>query len=112
LRCYEIEEKKRKETVSRQSGFVHDSREQSGCLRGCHQGALRYLRIRSPKSRNVAQEWKDAIPYNADDDRTCSEIMTNKPQTARPERRLMKLPAYIEAAMRVFDQDNRSIQPG
>jgi hypothetical protein len=38
--------------------------------------------------------------------------MSNKPQTARPETHLMKLPAYVEAAMRVFDQDNRSVQPG
>jgi hypothetical protein len=65
------------------------------------------------KAKNVAPEWNDAIPYNADDERTCAEILGNHPQTARPETRLMKLPAYVETAMRVFEQDNRlSIQPG
>ena len=64
------------------------------------------------KAETVDLEWNDAIPYNADDERTCAEIMSGKPQAARPETRLMKMPAYVEAALRVFDQDNRSIQPG
>ena len=64
------------------------------------------------KAEYVAPEWNDAIPYNADDERTCAEIMSNKLQTAQPDTTLMKLPAYVEAAIRVFDQDNRSIQPG
>ena len=65
------------------------------------------------KAEYIDPEWNEAIPYNADDERTCAEIMSNKPQAARPETRLMKLPAYVETAMRVFDQDNRSsIQPG
>ena len=64
------------------------------------------------KAEYVAPEWNDAIPYNADDERTCAEIMSGKLQTALPETRLMKLPAYVETAMRIFDQDNRSIQPG
>jgi hypothetical protein len=51
-------------------------------------------------------------PFNADEDRTCLEIMTNKQQTTRPEARSVKLPPYVEAAIRVFDIDNRSIQPG
>ena len=64
------------------------------------------------KAEYVVPEWDDAIPYNADDERTCAEIMGYKPQTAHPETRLMKLPAYVETAMRVFEQDNRSSQPG
>jgi hypothetical protein len=64
------------------------------------------------KAEYIDPEWNDAIPYNGDDDRTCAEIMSNKPQTALPETRLMKLPAYVDAAMRVFEADNRSIQPG
>jgi hypothetical protein len=63
------------------------------------------------KAEYVAPEWDEAIPYNADDERTCAEIMSNKPQTTHPETHLMKLPAYVEAAIRVFDYDNRSIQP-
>jgi hypothetical protein len=64
------------------------------------------------KADYVAPEWQDAIPYNADDERTCAEILGNQPQSARPEVRLMKLPAYVETAMRVFEQDNRYLQPG
>ena len=37
----------------------------------------------------IAPDWQDAIPYNADDDRTCSEIMNNSQQAARPESRLL-----------------------
>ena len=58
------------------------------------------------KAINVSPEWKDAIPYNADDERTCSEIITG------PETRLVKLPPYVEAGMRAFDIDNQSVQPG
>jgi hypothetical protein len=63
------------------------------------------------KAEYIDPEWNEAIPYNTDDERTCAEIMSNRPQTDRPEGHLMKLPAYVETAMRVFDQDNRSIQP-
>jgi hypothetical protein len=64
------------------------------------------------KAEYVAPDWNDAIPYNADDERTCAEIMSNKMQTAQPETRLMKLPAYVEAALRIFDNGNQSsIQP-
>ena len=63
------------------------------------------------KAEYVASEWNDAIPYNADDERTCAEILSNQPQTASPEVRLMKLPAYVETAIRVFDQDNQYLQP-
>ena len=64
------------------------------------------------KAEYIDPEWNEAIPYNADDERTCAEILGNKPQAALPEMRLMKLPAYVETAMRVFEQDNRSDQPG
>jgi hypothetical protein len=62
------------------------------------------------KAEYVEPEWNDAIPYNADDERTCAEIMSDKLHIAQPETRLMKLPAYVEAAIRVFDQGNQSIQ--
>jgi hypothetical protein len=63
------------------------------------------------KAENVDPGWNDAIPYNADNDRTCSEIMANKQQTARPKARSMKLQPYVEAGIRAFDVDSRSIQP-
>jgi hypothetical protein len=64
------------------------------------------------KAEYVDPVRNDAIPYNADDKRTCAEIMSNKPQTAQADNRLMKLPAYVETAIRVFDYDNRFTQPG
>ena len=64
------------------------------------------------KAEYIDPEWNEAIPFNADDERTCAEIMSNKQQTARPETRLMKLPAYVETAMRDFNADNQSVQPG
>ena len=59
------------------------------------------------KAINVNPDWKDAIPYNADDERTCSEITTTKQKVTGPETRLVKLPSYVEAGMRAFDIDNR-----
>ena len=63
------------------------------------------------KAENVVPEWKNAIPYNSDDDRTCSEIMSNRQQTTPQEIRSVKLPRYVKAGIRAFDSDNRSIQP-
>ena len=61
------------------------------------------------RAENVDPEWNDAIPYNADDDRTCSELITNKRQAARPKAaRPVKLPSYVEAGIRAFDIDNPS----
>jgi hypothetical protein len=49
------------------------------------------------KAKNIDPEWKDAIPYNADDERVCSEILasdilTNKRQAIRSRPYPMKLP--------------------
>jgi hypothetical protein len=63
------------------------------------------------RAENVDAEWNDSIPYNADDDRTCQEIMTTKMQTARPKARPAKLPAYVETGIKIFEVENRSIQP-
>lgn len=56
-------------------------------------------------------DWKDAIPYNEDDERTCSEIMRTRQKMIVPVA-IPKLPAYVETGVRAFDLDNRSIQPG
>jgi hypothetical protein len=37
------------------------------------------------EAKTVDPGWEDAVPYNADDDRTCSEIIT-QPVRARPSR--------------------------
>jgi hypothetical protein len=66
------------------------------------------------KAEIVDPGWNDAIPYNADDDRTCAEIIANKPRIGRLNTRNAKLPAYVEAGIRAFDSENRnrSIQAG
>ena len=63
------------------------------------------------KAEYVGQDWADATPYNADDERTCAQILGSQQPAAQPETRLMKMPAYVEAAIRVFEQDNRFTQP-
>jgi hypothetical protein len=60
------------------------------------------------KAENITPDWNDAIPYNADDDRTCSEIMFNEQQSILPKARRVKLPSYVEAGIKAFDNDNRS----
>jgi hypothetical protein len=62
------------------------------------------------RAENVDAEWNDAIPYNADDDRTCLEVMTNKKQVARPKPHPAKLPAYVETGIKIFEAENQSTQ--
>jgi hypothetical protein len=64
------------------------------------------------KAESITPEWEDAIPYNADDDRTCLEILTSQRQKFRTETPSIKLPSYVEAAIKEFNIDRRSIQPG
>ncbi len=64
------------------------------------------------KADYVTPEWNDAIPFNADDERTCAEIMTEKLHTANPDTLLSKLPAYVKTAMRDFNAGNQTYQPG
>jgi tRNA(Ile)-lysidine synthase TilS/MesJ len=63
------------------------------------------------KADYVASEWNDEIPYNADDERTCAEIMSDKLHGDHPDILLKKLPAYVETAMREFNSDIQSYQP-
>lgn len=60
----------------------------------------------------IDPDWSDAIPYNADDDRTCLEIMTVKQQIPCPEPHLLTLPSNIEESIRALEFDNRSLQQG
>ena len=62
------------------------------------------------KAEYVNPEWNDAIPYNADDDRVCSEIITNKQQTACLKAPPVKLPSYVETGIKIFETENQSIQ--
>jgi hypothetical protein len=64
------------------------------------------------KAKNIDPGWNEAIPYNAENDRTCAEIMNNAKQIARPETHIVKLPPYVKVAIRDFNIGNRSFQQG
>jgi hypothetical protein len=63
------------------------------------------------KAEKVSPEWSDAIPYNADEERTCSEIMAAKqavPLWSRPG----KFPHKVGTGTRKFKSDKQSVQLG
>ena len=91
--------------------FVMGENESDACM-AATRARFDIFECTARKAEYIDPEWNDAIPYNADNDRTCAKIMSDKPQTALPETHLMKLPAYVEAAIRVFEQGNQSQQPG
>jgi hypothetical protein len=62
------------------------------------------------KAEYISPAWEDAIPYNSDDDRTCSEIMSNEKRTIRLETQPWKLPPYVKAGIRTFDIENQSFE--
>jgi hypothetical protein len=64
------------------------------------------------KAENITPEWNDAIPYNADDDRTCAEIMAEERPAMRPRVRPVRQPLYFEAALRTFNFENQPVRPG
>ena len=86
--------------------FVMAENEAEACM-AATQAHFDIFECAARKAESVDPEWKDAIPYNADDERTCSEIMPDTEQIARPQTSLMKLPQYVEAGIRAFDRSNR-----
>ena len=42
------------------------------------------------KAKAIDPGWEDAVPYNAEDDRTCSEILANKMRVIRSRVRAVK----------------------
>lgn len=91
--------------------FVMAENESDACV-AATRARFDIFECAAKKAEYVAPEWNDAIPYNADDDRSCAEIINNKPRISRPKDSSVKFPAYVEAGIRVFDSDNRSLQPG
>jgi len=53
----------------------------------------------SRKVDAIDPEWKDAIPYNADDERTCGEILSTQYPLALRE----QMPLYIKSSFQPFD---------
>jgi hypothetical protein len=91
--------------------FVMAENESDACA-AATQAPFDIFECTARKAESVDPEWKDAIPYNADDDRTCAEILPHVPHTARPRLHSVKLPSYVEAGIRAFDIEYQSIQPG
>jgi hypothetical protein len=91
--------------------YVMGENESDACV-AATQAHFDIFECAARKAEYIDPEWKDAIPFNADDERTCSELITNKLPTVHPKIRSMKLPSYVEAGIREFNIDNRSIQPG
>jgi hypothetical protein len=49
------------------------------------------------KAKNIDPEWKDAVPYNADDERVCSKILADKRKAIYPQPYPMKRPQFTKA---------------
>jgi hypothetical protein len=49
------------------------------------------------EAKSLDPGWEEAVPYNADDDRTCAEIFTNKAPIGRLEAPSIKWPAACPA---------------
>jgi hypothetical protein len=91
--------------------FVMAQNESEACM-AATQARFDIFECTARKAENIIPEWNDAIPFNADDERTCSEILTNTRQAAYSRLQPMKLPRYTAAATGAFDVNNRSSQPG
>jgi hypothetical protein len=64
------------------------------------------------KAETVDPDWNDAIPYNADEGLTCSEILGSHKQTFRPETHIVNPPPYVEGAYRSFTSINQIFLQG
>jgi hypothetical protein len=91
--------------------YVMAENESDACV-AATQAHFDIFECAATKAESVDPEWNDAIPYNADNERTCAEIMANLPQATQKQVHPVKLPEYVKARIRAFDVDNRSIQTG
>jgi hypothetical protein len=62
------------------------------------------------KAAYVDPAWEDAVPYNADDERTCSQVMTAIRPGVHPKSPKNKIPEYVKTGIRDFNERNQSIQ--
>ena len=91
--------------------YVMAENESSACV-AATQAKFDIFECAARLAKDIGPEWNDAIPYNADDERTCFEILSNQPKNSHPELHVVKLPDYVDAAIQVFERDNRVFQPG
>ncbi|MBI5951158.1 MAG: hypothetical protein HY865_05830 [Chloroflexi bacterium] len=76
--------------------FVMAENESDACV-AATQARFDIFECTARKAKNIDPEWKDAIPYNADDERVCSEILTNNQQAVCSRTYPMKLSQYVKA---------------
>ena len=74
--------------------FVMAENESDACV-AATRARFDIFECTAKRAVKIDPEWNDAIPYNTNDDRTCSEIMGSQQRTARPQTTIMKLPAYM-----------------
>ena len=91
--------------------FVMAENESEACV-AATRSRFDIFECSAKRAENVDPEWSNAVPYNADDDHTCLEIMTNKPQIPSFELRSLKLRSNLKTDIMVLEPDNRSLQPG
>ena len=90
--------------------FVMAENESAACL-AATQARFDIFECSARKAETLDSGWNEAIPYNADDDCTCSEIMASKQQTIRPGARLVKLPHMSKRVSEPLTL-HRYMQPG
>jgi hypothetical protein len=64
------------------------------------------------KAEDVEPAWRDAVPYNADCESTCSEIIKRQKSISSSEPHLEKMPPYLQAAIQIFKIDNPAFLRG
>ncbi|MBI5951160.1 MAG: hypothetical protein HY865_05840 [Chloroflexi bacterium] len=79
--------------------FVMAENESDACVAATRAG----FECTARKAKNIDPEWRDAIPYNSDDERICSEILASeilaiKRHAIRSRPYPIKPPQYIKAA--------------
>jgi hypothetical protein len=61
------------------------------------------------KAKTLDPKWNDAIPYNSDDSRTCSEILPNKMHVSHPGSKSIKSPTSWEVKAAVLSNTSMSL---
>ncbi len=87
--------------------FVMAENESDACMAATN-ARFDIFECAARKAESLTPAWEDAIPYNSDDDRTCSEILNNKQRMVRLEAQPWKISPYVQDGVRTFDIDNQS----
>jgi hypothetical protein len=73
--------------------YVMAENESAACV-AATQAKFDIFECAARKAESVEPGWREAIPYNADDGRTCSEILPTAEQLASPPTALVRVDRY------------------